>query len=283
VEILRRVVRVVLVVVAAWALVVGLAALFQRQLIYLPDRSSPAAPPGVEAVALATEDGLTLTAWFVPAAGPPVSTVLVAPGNAGNRGLRLPLATGLAARGHAVLLLDYRGYGGNPGRPSEDGLVADARAALAHLDAREDVDPDRIVLLGESLGTGVVAGLVGGTGSSPSGSGVSVADVPLVLRSPFTELADVGRAAYPFLPVRTLLRDRFPVIEDLRGHPGPVLVVAGDRDRIVPSALSRQVATALDAPFEAIAGADHNDRALLDGDAYLDAVDRFVRAVLPAE
>jgi uncharacterized protein len=278
VEILRRVVRAVLVVVVAWALVVVLAALFQRQLIYLPDRSSPPTPAGVEEVAIVTEDGLTLTAWFVPAAGPAVSTVLVAPGNAGNRGLRLPLATGLAARGHAVLLLDYRGYGGNPGRPSEDGLVADARAALAHLDTRADVEPERIVLLGESLGTGVVAGLLGRDRAAGEADGT-----PVVLRSPFTELADVGRSAYPFLPVRTLLRDRFPVVEDLRGHPGPVLVIAGDRDRIVPTALSRRVAAALDAPFEAIAGADHNDRALLDGDDYLDAVDRFVREALPAD
>ena len=283
-EILRRVVRVVLVVVAAWALVVVLAAVFQRQLIYLPDRSVPTTPAGVEEVALDTDDGLALTAWFVPAAGDEHgATVLVAPGNAGNRGVRLPLATGLAARGHAVLLLDYRGYGGNPGRPSEDGLLADARAALAHLDARTDVTAERIVLLGESLGTGVVAGTVGRGASSMSGSGVSLAEVPVVLRSPFTELADVGRAAYPFLPVRMLLRDRFPVIEDLRGHLGPILVIAGDRDRIVPTPLSKQVAAALDAPFEAIAGADHNDRALLDGDDYLDAVDRFVREVLPAD
>jgi uncharacterized protein len=305
VELLRRVVRVVLIVVAAWAVVVLLAALFQRQLIYLPDRSSPSAPAGVEEVALVTDDGLRLTAWFVPAgqpgpdgagaAGPdgdgdgdgdagtpPVSTILVAPGNAGSRALRLPLATGLAARGHAVLLLDYRGYGGNPGRPSEDGLLADARAALAYLDARADVDADRVVLLGESLGTGVVAGLVGRPGA-PAGAGAAddtARGLPVVLRSPFTELADVGRAAYPFLPVRLLLRDRFPVVEDLRGYAGPVLVIAGDRDRIVPTALSREVAAALDAPFVAIEGADHNDRALLDGDRYLDAVDRFVREVL---
>jgi uncharacterized protein len=288
VDILRRVVRVVLVVVAAWALVVVLAALFQRQLIYLPDRSTPPTPDGVEEVALDTDDGLTLTAWFVPAAeatgrGQAVSTVLVAPGNAGNRGLRLPLATGLAARGHAVLLVDYRGYGGNPGRPSEDGLVTDARAALVHLGTRADVDAQRIVLLGESLGTGVVAGVVEGATASTTGDVVSVTQLPLVLRSPFTELADVGRSAYPFLPVRALLRDRFPVIEGLRGHAGPILVIAGDHDRIVPSALSQRVAAGLDAPFYVIAGADHNDRALLDGDEYLDAVDRFVREVLPPD
>jgi uncharacterized protein len=277
VEILRRVVRVVLVVVAAWALVVVLAALFQRQLIYLPDRSSPPTPTGVEEVALRTEDGLTLTAWFVPAAAAADgATVLVAPGNAGNRALRLPLAQGLAARGHAVLLLDYRGYGGNPGRPSEDGLLADARAALTHLAARADVDRDAIVLLGESLGTGVVAALAGDRLPAPLGD---AAPAPVVLRSPFTELADVGRSAYPFLPVGLLLRDRFPLVEHLRDHAGPVLVIAGDRDRIVPTALSRQVATALDAPLVTIPGADHNDRALLDGEVYLDAVDRFVRDV----
>jgi uncharacterized protein len=302
VEILRRVVRIVLVVVAAWALVVVLAALFQRQLIYLPDRSSPSPPPGVEEVALATDDGLTLTAWFVPAAGPPGgwtggSTVLVAPGNAGSRALRLPLADGLAARGHAVLLLEYRGYGGNPGRPSEDGLIADGRAALAYLAARHDVDRDAIVLLGESLGTGVVAALAGrdrppagdGGPAAPVDGGPAapvdgdVPTVPVVLRSPFTELADVGRAAYPFLPVRLLLRDRFPLVEDLRGHAGPILVIAGDRDTIVPTALSRQVATTLDAPLVTIPGADHNDRALLDGDRYLDAVDRFIRDVRSAD
>jgi uncharacterized protein len=298
VEILRRVVRVVVIVVAAWAVVVALAALFQRQLIYLPDRSSPPTPAGVEEVVLRTADGLTLAAWFVPAAGSgdgtahgrtsAVSTVLVVPGNAGNRALRVPLAQGLTARGHAVLLLDYRGYGGNPGRPSEDGLLADARAALSYLAERPDVDRDAIVLLGESLGTGVVAGLVGGaapstTGHGVIGHGVTGSQLPVVLRSPFTELADVGRSAYPFLPVRTLLRDRFPVIEGLRGHAGPILVIAGDRDRIVPTALSQRVATALDAPFQTIPGADHNDRALLDGDEYLDTVDRFVREALPTD
>lgn len=263
-------------VVAAWAL--------QRQIIYLPDAADPGPPPpGAEEALLETDDGLELTAWYLAPDGEAVGTILAAPGNAGNRALRAPLAEGLVQRGHAVLLLDYRGYGGNPGRPSEDGLLADARAALAHLDARTDVTAERIVLLGESLGTGVVAGTVGRGASSMSGSGVSLAEVPVVLRSPFTELADVGRAAYPFLPVRMLLRDRFPVIEDLRGHLGPILVIAGDRDRIVPTPLSKQVAAALDAPFEAIAGADHNDRALLDGDDYLDAVDRFVREVLPAD
>jgi hypothetical protein len=110
--------RLLLAVGGAWLVVVLLAAVFQRQLIYLPDRTSPTPPPDVEEVVLTTEDGLDLLAWYLAPATEPVTTILLAPGNAGNRAGRVPTARALNERGHAVLLLDYRGYGGNPGRPS---------------------------------------------------------------------------------------------------------------------------------------------------------------------
>lgn len=264
--------RGLLVVVVGWAALVVLAAVFQRQLIYLPDRRAPDPPPDVEEVALTTDDGLELTAWHLGPDGdePPVTTVLVAPGNAGNRELRLPLARGLAARGHAVLLLDYRGYGGNPGRPSEDGLAADARAARDALLARDEVDAERLAYLGESLGTGVIAALAADDAPGPP-------PVAVVLRSPFRELAEVGASAMPILPVRTLLRDRYPVLDDLADVEVPVLVVAGERDRVVPTDQSLAVADELDAALVTVPGADHNDRVLLDGDRYLDAVDEHLR------
>jgi uncharacterized protein len=254
------------VAVAAWLVLVLLAAVFQRQLIYLPSAASPTPPSDVEEVTYATDDGLTLTAWLLPV-DDPVSTVLVFPGNAGNRELRLPMARGLTERGHAVLLVDYRGYGGNPGSPSEDGLLRDARAARDHLATRSDIEEASIAYLGESIGSGVAAGLT-----------AQVPPAALVLRSPFPELADVGRSAYPFLPIRTLLRDRFPVVEDLATYDGPVLVVAGDADRIVPTRLSRQVADAVDAQLVEIEDAGHNDAALFTGSRYLDEVDAFLRA-----
>lgn len=250
---------------AGWLLLVVLAALFQRQLIYLPDISSPAPPDDVEPVTLTTDDGLELTSWFLSPPDP-VSVVLVTPGNAGHRGLRLPLARGLVDRGHAVLLLEYRGYGGNPGRPSEAGLLADARAARDHLEQRDDVPAGRLAYLGESIGSGVAAALA-----------AEAPPVALVLRSPFPELADVGRAAYPFLPVGTLLRERFPVLDHLEDHDGPVLVVAGTADTIVPTALSREVAEATGAELVLVDGVGHNDLELLAGERFLDAVDRHLR------
>jgi uncharacterized protein len=272
----RTAVIVVGVLAGLWLLVVLLAWGFQGHLVYLPDRADPGPPPpDVEEVALTTADGLQLTAWFVRGAGEAADAgaILVTPGNAGNRELRLPLARGLAQRGHDVLLVEYRGYGGNPGRPSEQGLRRDATAAWEHLVARDDVDPGRVVVLGESIGTGVAAGLVGTLAPETGPAGVA-------LRSPFPSLADVAGDHYPFLPVRRLLRERFPVLEDLDRVELPVLVVAGGADSIVATDRSREVADATGARYVEVPGADHNDRALLDGTDYLEAVDRFVREVV---
>lgn len=234
----------------------GVAMLYalQRQLIYLPDTSR--VPPagdviaGARDVTLRTSDDLALTAWFVPAARDSRElAVLVAPGNGGNRLGRADLARALADRGFAVLLLDYRGYGGNPGRPSEDGLARDADAAARAL---EDLGypADRTLYLGESLGTGVVSALA--ARRPPLG---------VVLRSPFTELADVGAHHYPYLPVRTLLRDRFPVVDHWRDSDVPVSIVYGSADSVVPTELSAEVARSAESLVDEVVlrGADHND------------------------
>lgn len=268
--VVRRVLGIAGVAAAAWLALVLLAAVFQRQLIYLPSTATPAPPSDAEEVRFTTTDDLTLSAWLLGVEDP-VSTVIVFPGNAGNRELRLPLARGLIERGHAVLLVDYRGYGGNPGAPSEQGLLRDAAAAREYLAARGDVEEASIVYLGESIGSGVASGLA-----------AQVPPAALVLRSPFPELADVGRSAYPFLPVRTLLRDRYPVTQDLASYDGPILVVAGDADRIVPSRLSRRVAQEAGAHLVEIEDAGHNDLVLLSGARYLDEVDTFLRASVPA-
>lgn len=252
-----------------FGLLVGLAWLFQRQLIYLPAADVPAedAPPGTEEVELRTEDGLALDAWFVRGAGEgPWSAVIVFNGNAGNRSHRAPLAEALSEAGAAVLLTDYRGYGGNPGRPSEKGLALDARAALEHVLDRPDVD--RVAYFGESLGSAVAVRLA--TEHRPAG---------LVLRSPFTSLADVGRHHYPFLPVGALLRDRYRSMERIERVRSPLLVVAGDDDGVVPTEQSRDLYEVAREPkrFVLIEGAGHNDHALLAGDELVDEVLRFLR------
>ena len=270
------VLRGLVVVVLLMGAVMGILWAVQRQLIYFPE-VTPVPPageviPGARDVTLHTDDGLELGAWFVPAKGARHArtsmAVLVAPGNGGNREGRAGLAEALSDRGLAVLLMDYRGYGGNPGSPTEDGLAADAMAAAEALEAL-GYPPERTIYFGESLGTGVVAALH--VRRPPAG---------MVLRSPFTELAEVGAHHYPFLPVRLLLRDRFRVVEHLSSSDVPVTVIYGDHDTVVPTALSARVADAASALVErvVISGADHNDPVMF-GPRVADTVARLAREV----
>ena len=216
-----------------WTLVValllygGLLALmyvFQRKLMYFPDapRTPPAAAglPQAEEVALKTSDGEMLVAWHVPPRGTkPV--VLYFQGNAGALDLRVGRFQWLIADGTGLVALGYRGYGGSSGTPSEQGLIRDAIAAYEFAVAR--YPPARIVPWGESLGTAVAIALaaehrVGG----------------LILDAPFTSASDVGASAYPFVPVRWLIKDTFRSDLRIARVSAPVLVLHGERDPVVP-------------------------------------------------
>jgi fermentation-respiration switch protein FrsA (DUF1100 family) len=124
------------------------------------------------------------------------------------------------------------------------------------------------VYFGESLGTAVAVNLA-----------VEHPPVAVVPRSPFTSMADVGQHHYPFLPVRLLLRDRFASIDRIQRIRAPLLVIAGDRDRIVPIDNSRRLYDAAVDPktLFVLPGADHNDHALLAGDEMIGAIVRFLQ------
>jgi len=262
------------VLVVAIVLVLAVIWLFQRRLIYFPlnEPVPPAASvlPTAEEISFQTEDGLPLHGWFVPALGAIRFTVLVFNGNAGDRSYRAPLAAGLARKGLSVLLFDYRGYGGNPGNPSERGLVSDARAARAYLESRPDVDSDKIAYFGESLGAAVAVTLA-----------VERAPAALILRSPFTSLSDMGRLHYPFLPTGPLLRDHFDSVGRIGRVAYPVLIVAGERDQIVPLGQSRRLYDAISTTgrLVVVPGADHNDYELLAGEQLIAEIARLLDTV----
>jgi fermentation-respiration switch protein FrsA (DUF1100 family) len=261
---------------AAISVFVFLAWALQRKLIYLPSGDAPPPQavglPGAEPVTFPTDDGLTLHGWFVQPDEPAWSTVIVFNGNAGNRAVRAPLAVALRRHGLAVLLFDYRGFGGNPGVPTERGLLADARAARRYVAGRRDVDEARVAYFGESLGAAVALQLA--AESPPAG---------LVLRSPFGSLVEAGQFHYPFLPVRWLLRDRFASNDFIRRIHAPLLMVAGDRDGIVPLDHSRRLFAQATNPktLVIIKDADHNDASLLYGGDMIASIVTFLRGSAP--
>lgn len=282
--VLEPILRALLLLAVAAVVVIGVMYLMQRNLLYYPSAMPPSdnlLPPGAVALDLRTADGLTLGAWFLPAAvgsGAPASgpgpAVLIFNGNAGDRSHRLDLGLALVERGYAVLLFDYRGYAGNPGSPSETGLRADARAAVDALAARPDVDAARIAFFGESLGAAVAGGLAS---ERPPAA--------LVLRSPPPSIAEMARHHYPYLPVvDALLLDHFPLAEQLREVEVPTLVLVTENDEIVPASLSRRVFEAAAGPkrYVALTGAHHNDPALFAGDELVGEIEAFLAASMRA-
>jgi fermentation-respiration switch protein FrsA (DUF1100 family) len=265
---MRRTVRVLVIVTLVTTGLIGLLISQQRRLIYFPTPgplpNAAMVLPNGQDVEIETDDGIRLGGWYFPVDGGDYA-VLVFAGNAGDRSTRVALASALNRMGGSVLLFDYRGYGGNPGRPSEDGLAADARAAQAWLAAQPGVE--EIVYFGESIGAAVAVGLA-----------VDRPPHALVLRSPFTSLPDVAAVHYPWLPVRRLLLDRFPSLDRIASLRVPLLVIAGDRDDIVPEPMSRRLYDAANEPkrYLLVPGAGHNDLELLAGRQMLDAIRRLL-------
>lgn len=243
----------------------------QRQMMYHPGGPPPPVQqvlPDGEEVTLTTADGLDLAAWWLPGGS---TAVMLLPGNAGNRAGRVSTARALADQGLSVLLVEYRGYGGNPGSPSQEGLVADATAAADWLDARDDVEHP--VYFGESLGAGVAVAVA-----------VDRPPAALVLRSPFTSTIDVARIHFGPVP-RFLVRDRFESEQHVAEVAAPVLVLATERDEVVPFELSRRVAHAADARLVIIDAAGHNAPPMFHGPQLHDAVRHFLdeHGLLPTD
>ena len=234
-----------------YAAVVALMYLTQRSLLYFPDktRTRPAAVglTQAEEVFLQTADGERLIAWHLPPGeGKPV--VIYFQGNGGGLNLRAERFRKLTSDGTGLLALCYRGYGGSSGSPTEAGLIRDAAAAYDFAAARYGAD--RIVLWGESLGTGVAVALA--------------AERPVarvVLESPFTSIADVAAAVYWFVPVRLLLMDSFRSDQRIAKVTAPVLVVHGERDSIIPIGFGERLYEMIRAPkrFIRLPRAEHND------------------------
>jgi fermentation-respiration switch protein FrsA (DUF1100 family) len=209
------------------AFYLGLAALMylvQRSLMYFPEavRTAPAAAGFLQAqeIVLDTADGEKVIAWHVPPRDrQPV--VLYFHGNGGSLRLRVDRFRRIAAAGVGLVALSYRGYGGSSGKPTEDGLINDARAAYAY--AAERHPAARISVWGESLGSGVAVALA--------------AEKPVdrvVLDAPFTSTLDVARANYWYLPVRLLMKDQFRSDQRIARVKAPVLIMHGEVDQIIP-------------------------------------------------
>lgn len=272
----KMLLSIVLVPAALYLSACGALHGMQRSFLFHPDAARPVLAvaghvAGLREVELATEDGLHLLAWYLPPwDGRPV--ILMFHGNAGSLSHRPARFAHFAHQGFGLLFPEYRGFGGNPGSPSEQGFTADARAALTFLQG-QGVGPDRVVLFGESLGTGVAVRLAA---EQPEGQPVAA----LILEHPYTGIAPLARRQFPFVPVDLLLRDRFDSLSRIGRVRAPVLVLQGGQDRLVPPAMGQVLFAAALEPktFWAAPSAGHEDLMRFGaGDVVAEFLARYVR------
>ncbi|MGM0554333.1 MAG: alpha/beta hydrolase [Pseudomonadota bacterium] len=266
--------KLLLLVVLGYSVLVAAVYLGQDRMIFMPTERHIATPEAAglsyEDVYLEPEPGVRLHGWYLPGPGDDASVLLFLHGNAGNVSHRLRSLEQFHRLGLAVLIVDYRGYGYSTGEPGEAGLYADGDAAWAYLVNDRDYRPDEIVLFGRSLGAAVAARM-------------AAERLPgaVILESAFTSGADLGAEVYPWLPVRWLLRHRFPIREQLPAISAPLLIAHSREDEIVPFRHAQRLREAApDARLLEMRGG-HNDAFLTTAEDYIAGLRAFLEDAGP--
>jgi hypothetical protein len=260
-----------LVLIVAFVVGVPAAAwLAQDRLVFFPQPVGSTAhlPAEAQPLEIVASDGTRLRGWMRVATATPAPIVLYFGGNAEE--VSWTLADTRWPRDWTIVAVNYRGYGGSEGAPSEAALVADALAIYDAIAVRPDVDARRIVAFGRSLGTAVAVKL--GAARPLAGA---------ILVSPYDSMVEVGRTHYPWLPVSWLLKHRFDAQEDARRTQAPLLAIVADRDSIIPRERSRALYDAWAGPktWLVVPTTDHNT--LSEPDAFWAGVTGFLAARTP--
>jgi fermentation-respiration switch protein FrsA (DUF1100 family) len=217
----------------------------QRGFIYYPGKElmtlAEAGVPEMQVITVLPE-GMTesIQGWYGRPSDPSKPVLLYFHGNGGGIDIRTGRIKPLLEQGYGVLLAEYRGYGGNPGKPTEKGLYADAEAYFKWLTTQELINEDRIVVYGESLGTGVATYLASKHWNIRG----------VILDAPFTALTDVAQASMWIVPMKFLMLDRYSSIKRIQSVNSPLLIMHGARDRVVPVRLGKKLFAAANEPKE---------------------------------
>lgn len=241
----------------------------QSRYVYYPVRKLGAYPSdiglGFEEVTLVTEDGVRLSAWYIPCQQTQ-EVILFCHGNAGNISHRLDSIKIFHSLGLNTFIFDYRGYGASEGRPSEPGTYKDAEAAWQYLVEVLKVPPNRIVIFGRSLGGTIATELA-----------VRKQPAALIIESTFASFRDIGSDLYSYIPVSLIARFSYNALEHIRNLKVPVLIVHSPQDDIIPFRHGQILYNAAREPKEFLEiGGDHNAGFLISGDQYVKGLHRFL-------
>lgn len=271
---LRTLRRLIVICLLGYGFICLAVTLLQSKLIYHPTRGYTSTPAGAglafDTLVLETNDGVKITAWYVPHEQP-AGTILVCHGIGGNLSDRISTISGLHVMGFNVLAIDYRGFGMSEGSPSEEGTYADADAAWRYLVEVKKEPPERITLFGRSMGGAVAIDLA-------SKRTIRA----LVTESTFTTLLELGNLHYPWLPIRWMLSYRYDSMAKISGITCPKLFLHGRRDELIPIEHGRRLFEAAGEPKTFIeTRGGHTNAGFLSSRKIARKVAEFLHAPLP--
>jgi fermentation-respiration switch protein FrsA (DUF1100 family) len=219
-------------VVLAYFIIILFVYFYQRNLLYHPSENNYLNDKitfNYEEIFIETDKKIKLKSWFIKKDLNKFKTILIFHGNAGNLFNRVYKLNELNKLDVNILLISWRGFSGNKGKPTEKNLYHDAEEAVKWLNNRGAISKN-IILYGESLGTGVATEL--GTRNAFGG---------IILESPFTSIANAAKIYYPYLPVNIILKDRYDSIGKIKNITTPILIMHGRKDNIVPQKMGLEL------------------------------------------
>ena len=219
-------------VVLAYFIIILFVYFYQRNLLYHPSENNYLNDKitfNYEEIFIETDKKIKLKSWFIKKDLDKFKTILIFHGNAGNLFNRVYKLNELNKLDVNILLISWRGFSGNKGKPTEKNLYHDAEEAIKWLNNRGAISKN-IILYGESLGTGVATEL--GTSNAFGG---------IILESPFTSIANAAKIYYPYLPVNIILKDRYNSIGKIKNITTPILIMHGKKDNIVPQKMGLEL------------------------------------------
>ena len=205
---------------------------FQRNLLYHPKENNyfgDLLTVEIEKVKISTQDRIELLSWYHNKNLNNYKTILFLHGNAGSLENRIHKINHFKDMNVNFLLISWRGFSGNKGKPTEKGLYEDAKSAVAWLKSK-GVNENNIIIYGESLGTGVATEIA----QNKNFAGI-------ILESPFTSMVDAGKNQYPYLPVRLLLKDKYESNKKIKNIKSPILIMHGKVDTLVPFDMGKKM------------------------------------------
>jgi len=255
-----------------WSTFIVLWTQLEKRFVFFPVAELLYTPNDInldyEDVRIKTSDGLILQGWFIPSNSESDITWLWFHGNGGNNGHRISeLALAHHRTGVNIFIFDYRGYGESEGKPSEKGTYLDSRAAMEYLSSRPDVDKDRIVFMGNSLGAALSVELA-----------LTQPPMAMILVSPFASVRDMAKLTLPFPPVGWMVRNHYDNVARIRQLNVPLLVLHGDEDDLVPISQGRKLYEAANQPkrFQTLDGAGHNNTYEVNPDQFWGTINEFL-------